>query len=326
MRALITGIAGFAGSHLTEHLLQKGIEVYGFYHPDHSIENLQGIKNKIELIACDVLAAKLVQKAIGAIRPDLVFHLAAFASPAQSFLEPMKTLQNNILGELNILSALAEIKSNAKILVVGSADEYGNIDPEHLPADENTPLAPPSPYAVSKVAQDMLGLQFYLSHKLNIVRVRPFNHIGPRQSPAFVVSAFASQIARLEKQGAGVLKVGNLATYRDFTDVRDMVGAYLLALEKGEFGEVYNLGSGRAVKIKDVLEKLLALSKVKIEVKPDKNRMRPADIKVITCDFTKFKKRTGWEPKIPLSKTLSDTIEYERGKIRSTKSEIRNKH
>lgn len=319
-KALITGIAGFAGSHLTEHLLEKGIKVYGFYHPDHSTENLGDVKSKIELISCDVLEAKLVKKAIGDIAPDLVFHLAAFASPAQSFKEPELTLKNNILGQLNVLSALAHIKSNARILVIGSADEYGNIDPKNLPADEGTPLAPPSPYAVSKVAQDMLGLQFYLHHKLNIVRVRPFNHIGPRQSPAFVVSAFASQIAQLEAQGGGVLKVGNLETYRDFTDVRDIVRAYLLALVKGKFGDVYNLGSGRAVKIKDLLEKLLSLAKVKIQVKTDKSLMRPTDIKAITCDFSKFKKQTDWKPKIPLSITLSDTIDYERSKLRWPKS------
>lgn len=316
MRALITGIAGFAGSHLTEHLLTKGIKVHGFYLRDHSVENLNDVKDKIELVSCDVASFQNVQKELSRISPDLVFHLAAFASPAQSFQNPAETLKNNILGQLNILQALADIGSKAKVLVIGSADEYGNIDPEHLPAKEDTPLAPTSPYAVSKVAQDMLGLQFWLHHKLNIVRVRPFNHIGPRQSPAFVVSSFASQIAALEKQGGGVLKVGDLQTYRDFTDVRDMVRAYLLVLEKGKFGEVYNLGSGRAVKVADVLEILLSLAKAKIRVKQEKSRMRPTDIKIITCDFSKFRKQTGWEPKIPLSQTLFDTIEYERNKLK----------
>ena len=315
MRALITGIAGFAGSHLAQHLLAKGIKVYGFYHPDHSIENIAEIKNKIELVPCDILNAKLVQKETKSIEPDLVFHLAAFASPAQSFDQPEATLKNNILGQLNILQALAKGKSDPRILIIGSADEYGNIDPKHLPADENTPLAPTSPYAVSKVAQDMLGLQFWLHHKMKIVRVRPFNHIGPRQSPAFVVAAFASQIAALEKRGGGVLKVGDLQTYRDFTDVRDMVRAYLLALEKGEFGQVYNLGSGRTVKIADILTKLLSYAKVKIKVKTDKSRMRPLDINTISCNFSKFARLTGWKPQIPLATTLFDTIEYERKKL-----------
>lgn len=314
-KALVTGIAGFAGSHLANHLLEKDIKVFGFFHPDHSTENIEGIKDKIDLVPCDILNFQKVDDAIKSIKPDLVFHLAAFASPAQSFAEPAQTLVNNIMGQLNILQALAAIKSDAGILIIGSADEYGNIDEKYLPADENTPLAPVSPYAVSKVTQDMLGLQFYLHHKMNIVRVRPFNHIGPRQSRAFVVSAFASQIASLEKQGGGVLKVGNLETYRDFTDVRDMVKAYLLALEQGRFGEVYNLGSGKAVKIKDILEKLLSFSRAQITTETDKSRLRPTDIKSVSCDFSKFKKQTGWNPVIPLETTLSDTIEYERAKL-----------
>ena len=273
------------------------------------------LSDKLNLIACDVLDFEKVRQALEKINPDYVFHLAAFASPAQSFKEPKETLVNNIVGQLNITKSLAEIKSSARILVVGSADEYGNIGSKYLPAGEDTPLAPASPYAVSKVAQDMLGLQFFLSGKLNVVRVRPFNHIGPRQSSAFVVPSFASQIAKLEKEGGGVINVGNLEAWRDFTDVRDMVRAYLLVLEKGEFGQVYNLGSGRAVKIGDILEILLSFTKVKIEVKVDKSRLRSADIKKIYCDFSKFKKQTGWQPKIPLQTTLFDTIEYERKKL-----------
>src|SRR3989344_295793 len=314
-KALVTGIAGFAGSHLAEHLLKNNFKVSGFFHPDHSNQNIDHIKDKLNLIACDVLDFEKVRQALEKINPDYVFHLAAFASPAQSFKEPKETLVNNIVGQLNITKSLAEIKSSARILVVGSADEYGNIGSKYLPAGEDTPLAPASPYAVSKVAQDMLGLQFFLSGKLNVVRVRPFNHIGPRQSSAFVVPSFASQIAKLEKEGGGVINVGNLEAWRDFTDVRDMVRAYLLVLEKGEFGQVYNLGSGRAVKIGDILEILLSFTKVKIEVKVDKSRLRSADIKKIYCDFSKFKKQTGWQPKIPLQTTLFDTIEYERKKL-----------
>lgn len=316
-KALVTGIAGFAGSHLTDLLLQNNFKVAGFFHPDHSIRNIENVKSEIDLIACDILNAKKAANEIAQINPEYVFHLAAFASPAQSFLEPATTLENNISGELNILEALVKLKSKARILVVGSADEYGDIDKKYLPADENTPLAPNSPYAVSKVAQDMLGLQYYLHHKLNIVRVRPFNHIGPRQSPAFVVSSFATQIAQLEKRGGGVLKVGNLDTSRDFTDVRDMVRAYLLAQELGEPGEVYNLGSGKAVKIKDILSKLLAHSKANIEVQTDKSKLRKTDIKEVSCDFSKFKKQTGWKSEIPLETTLSDTIEYERSHLLS---------
>src|SRR3990167_9398063 len=313
-KALVTGIAGFAGSHLAEFLLSKKIEVFGFYLPGHSTENVDHIKDKIELISCDLINKKDVEDKISRIKPDYVFHLAAFASPAQSFKNPRQTLENNIVGQLNLLESLVKIKSHAKILIIGSADEYGNVDPKNLPIAEQTPFAPPSPYAVSKVAQDLLGLQFFLHHKLNIVRVRPFNHIGPRQSSSFVVAAFASQIAQLEKKGGGTIRVGNLETWREFTDVRDMVRAYLLTLEKAKVGSVYNIGTGKPIKIAQILKILLSLSYVKIKVVIDKQLYRPVDIVKIYCDSSKFRKECGWRPKINIEKTLSDTIDYERGK------------
>ena len=313
-KALITGIAGFAGSHLSEFLLAQKIEVLGFYLPGHSTANVDHIKDKINLIACDLLNKKDVEDKVPKINPDYVFHLAAFASPAQSFENPRQTLENNIVGQLNLLESCVKTKSQAKILIVGSADEYGNVDPKDLPIVEDTPLAPPSPYAVSKVAQDLLGLQFFLHHNLNIVRVRPFNHIGPRQSPHFVVCAFASQIADLETKGGGEIKVGNLETWREFTDVRDMVRAYFLALEKAKIGSVYNIGTGKPIKIAQILKILLSFSRVKIKVVVDKKLYRPVDIVKIYCDSSKFRKETGWRPKINIRKTLSDTIDYERKK------------
>ncbi|OGD92726.1 hypothetical protein A2697_01005 [Candidatus Curtissbacteria bacterium RIFCSPHIGHO2_01_FULL_41_44] len=315
-KALITGIAGFAGSHLAEYLLSKNFEIFGFYHPGHSTQNVAGIKDNIKLIDCDLLNQSRLRRELRLIRPDYVFHLAAFSSPAASFQNPRQTLENNIFGQLNLLEALAKSKSKAKILVVGSADEYGDIDPKYLPAKEVTPLSPISPYAVSKVAQDMLGLQFFLHHKLQIVRVRPFNHIGPRQSASFVVSAFAAQIAEMESKGGQTIIVGDLSKVREFTDARDMVKAYLLALEKCLPGEVYNIGTGIPVKIADLLEMLLSLARVRITVKVDKSRIPPVDIKMIYCDPSKFQKATSWKPRIPLLKTLSDTIEYERKKLR----------
>lgn len=314
-KALITGIAGFAGSHLAEYLLKKNISVFGFFHPAHSTQNIDHLRKKIKLIACDIQVKFDVEGYIKSIKPDYVFHLAAFSSPAESFKFPLQTLENNVVSQLNILEALVNLKSAAKILVVGSADEYGNIEKKYLPASEETPLSPISPYAVSKIAQDMLGLQFFTSHRLNIVRVRPFNHIGPRQSTAFVVSSFAAQIANIEKVGGGTIKVGNLASFRDFTDVRDMVRAYLAALDRGIYGEVYNIGSGDPLKIADILKLLLSFSKLKIKVSLDKSRIHPVEIDKIYCDFSKFYKQTGWQPEIPLVKTLSDTIEYERHKL-----------
>lgn len=314
MKALITGIAGFAGSHLTEYLLSQKVGVWGFFHPRHSTDNLNPIRSQISGVPCDILDKNKVLTSIKHIKPDFVFHLAAFSSPSASFANPAETLNNNILGQINLLESLVAIKSKARILVIGSADEYGAVDPKFLPLDENTPLAPNSPYAVSKVTQDFLGWQYFLHHGLHIVRVRPFNHIGPRQAHAFVVASFASQIAQLEKEGGGQIKVGNLENYRDFTDVRDMVRAYLLALEKCTPGEVYNIGSGKPIKIADLLAKMISLSKVVISIKKDPSRRHLHDIKKIYCDFKKFKNQTGWRPKIPLSRTLSDTIEYERRK------------
>ncbi|MCR4325011.1 MAG: GDP-mannose 4,6-dehydratase [Candidatus Curtissbacteria bacterium] len=322
-KALITGIAGFAGSHLAELLLSEKFDVYGFYHPQHSTENLRSIKDSINLIDCDILKAKSTQEKVLKINPDFVFHLAAFSSPPKSFENPAETLNNNIVGQINLLEALVKIKSKAKILIIGSSDEYGIVEEKYLPVNEETPLAPLSPYAVSKIAQDMLGLQYFLHNKLNIVRIRPFNHIGPRQSLDFVVPSFASQIAQVEKKGKGVMKVGNLESSKDFTDVRDMVSAYLLALEKGKVGEVYNIGSGKAVKIKEILDILISLSTATIEVKQEKSRVRSTDFKTVYADYSKFKKDTGWQPRTPLLKTLSDTIEYERIKLeaRNSKSE-----
>ncbi len=321
-KALITGIAGFAGSHLAEALLEKNISVFGFYHPRHSIDNLQEIKDKITLVACDLLDEKKVKKEIEHLSPDYVFHLAAFSSPAQSFKNPQETLKNNIVGQINLLEALVSAKSKAKILIIGSADEYGYVDPKQLPVKEDAPLLPTSPYAVSKVAQDLLGLQYFINQKLSIVRVRPFNHIGPRQAPVFVIASFASQIAQCEAKGGGTIKVGNLNASRDFTDARDMVKAYILALDKGELGDVYNLGSGHAVKISEVLKLMLKMAKVKIQIKVDKTRLHSHDIKVIYCDFSKFKSKTGWTPNIPLKTTLSDTIDYERQKLKWPKSAL----
>ncbi len=315
-KALVTGAAGFVGSHLSEHLVANGIEVYGLIHPEHSAQNVKSIEEKIKIIKCDIQEKKELENILGSQGFEYIFHLAAFSSPPQSFLNPKETLENNIIGELNLLEILAKIESSAKILVVGSADEYGAPPKKYIPIDEETPLAPNSPYAVSKIAQDMLALQYHLRHKLNTIRVRPFNHIGPGQSKMFVVPAFASQIAKLEKTGGGEILVGNLNSWRDFTDVRDMVRAYLLALEKGNPGDVYNIGSGKAYKIADILKELISFSKVEIKVRQDPKLIRDTDVEKISCDFSKFKKQTGWYPKIPITKTLFDTIEYERNMVK----------
>jgi GDP-4-dehydro-6-deoxy-D-mannose reductase len=252
--------------------------------------------------------------------PDVIFHLAALARVGDSWQNPWPVLHNNIRAQLNLLHALVQLEAAPRVMIVGSNEEYGLVKPEELPLDEQHPLEPSSPYGVSKVTQDLLGLQYYLSYELPIIRVRPFNHIGPRQAPGFVAPDFARQIAAAEiGQRPPVMQVGNLEAQRDFTDVRDMVRAYYLAVTQGEPGQVYNLGSGRAHAIQELLDILLSNSKVEINVEPDPSRMRPSDVPVVRCDATKFHALTGWTPQISFETSLRDVLDYWRAQMREEK-------
>lgn len=317
MKVLITGISGFAGSFLAEYLLKKKLEIFGTYIERSSPLNLKTIEDELNLLKLDLLDSSSVLSTIGKVKPDYIFHLAALTSPKDSFESPYPTIENNIKAQLNILESLHKLDmKKTKILIVSSAEIYGLVNKEDLPINEHTEFRPTNPYAVSKLAQDFLGLQYFLSYGLEIVRVRPFNHIGPRQSDNFVVGRFAKKIAEIEKGNIEpTLKVGNLEAKRDFTDVRDMVRAYFLAIEKGKSGEVYNLGSGTSYKISEVLEKLINMSKKKISIEEDSSLLRPSDNPELVCDFTKFKNLTGWSPEISIEQTLQDTLEYWRNII-----------
>jgi GDP-4-dehydro-6-deoxy-D-mannose reductase len=257
-----------------------------------------------------------VRALVDEVQPDYIFHLAAQSFVPASFSDPWDTLENNIRAELNLLEAVRRSERDARMLVVGSNEEYGAPRPEELPQTEDSPLRPNNPYAVSKIAQDFLGLQYYLAYGVPVVRVRPFNHTGPGQAPRFVVPAFASQIARVE---AGlqepVMQVGNLDAARDFTDVRDIVRAYHLAVTQGESGEVYNLASGQPQSVQGLLETLLSYSKTDIRVGRDPARYRPVDVPVVYGSSEKFYHRTGWEPQVPFEQTLRDTLEYWREQV-----------
>ncbi len=269
------------------------------------------LRPEIEFHPVDLLDRDRVDAVVARVRPRWVFHLAALSSPAASFEDPARTIVNNVAGEANLLNALVRLDPKPRVLVVGSSDEYGRVTGRSRRLDEDMPLRPLSPYAVSKVAQDYLGLQYYLSHALPCVRVRPFNHAGPRQSPLFAVASFAQQIARIELgRQAPALRVGNLRAKRDFTDVRDMVGAYLLALTKGKPGEVYNLGSGKAVELGAIVKTMVRMSKRKIALEVDPARSRVAEADVYLCDPRRFQRLTGWRPKISLERTLRDTLNY----------------
>ena len=317
MKVLITGVTGFAGSHLAEYLLGLGgVEVHGIQRWRSKTENIDHIASRLRLHDCDLRDASSVRQLLERVKPDRIFHLAAQSFVPMSWHAPAETLTTNILGQLNIFEVCRQIGINPWIQIAGSSEEYGMVTAEELPIRESNPLRPLSPYGVSKVGQDLLAYQYYMSFKLNAVRTRGFNHTGPRRGHVFVESNFAEQIARIEKgQQEPVIHVGNLKAMRDYTDVRDMVRGYWLSLDKGEAGEVYNICSGKTHSIEDVLKQLLSMSTVKVRIEPDPARMRPSDVMLLHGDCTKFMKRTGWKPTIPLETTLKDLLEYWREKV-----------
>jgi GDP-4-dehydro-6-deoxy-D-mannose reductase len=314
LRFLITGVGGFAGSHLADWLLAApGAETPEVWGCDLTSERRPFHPPELRLVATDLRDPEAARGLIERVRPDRIFHLAGQAYVGDSWADPWQTLETNLRAQVNLLEAVVASGMRPRVLVVGSADEYGPVTPEQLPLTETHELRPDSPYSVSKVGQDLLGLQYYLSYELPVVRVRPFNHIGPRQNRRFVAASFAAQIAGIEaKHLAPVLRVGNLAARRDFTDVRDVVRAYALVLEQGELGEVYNIGSGRSRSIAEVLQGLLALSTTEITVEHDESRLRVADVPDLVCDAARLKARTGWHPRIAFEQSLADVLNYER--------------
>jgi len=307
---LITGISGFVGSHLAEYCLSKEAEVHGTIRWRSDVNNLKEI-NHLQLHECDLTDAYSIRDIIKEVKPDLIFHLAAQSYVKASWTNPAQTLTNNIIGELNLLEAVRNTDYSPRIMIAGSSEEYGHTETS---LNEDSPLKPLSPYGVSKVTQDLLAQQYERSYGLDIVVTRAFNHTGPRRGDVFVCSSFAKQIAEIEKGKLPVIYVGNLDAERDFTDVRDVVRAYWLALEKGEKGEVYNICSEKTYPIKNILKKMLLMSKVKIEVRKDPKRMRPSDLKVLVGDCSKFKEKTGWKPSIKIEQTLEDLLNYWREK------------
>jgi len=315
-KAFVTGITGFAGSHLAELLLKKGFEVYGLCRWRSRIENIEQIKTKVNLIEGDLLDAHSLQEAVIEVRPDFIFHLAAQSFVPASWTSPAVTLETNIVGSCNLFEAVRAAQITPVIQIASSSEVYGLVKPDEVPIKEENPLRPLSPYGVSKLAMDFLGYQYFKSYKMKIVRTRGFNHTGERRGEPFVCSSFAKQIAEIEKgKKEKVIKVGNLSAKRDFTDVRDMVNGYLLAALRGKSGEVYNICSEKAWQIKDMLEMLISFSKVKVKIEKDPERLRPSDIPVLLGDCSKFKKQTGWEPKIPFEKTLKDLLNYWRERV-----------
>jgi GDP-4-dehydro-6-deoxy-D-mannose reductase len=313
MNILITGITGMAGSHMADYLVQQdGCEIHGTFRWRSNRKHISHIEKRIHLHECELKDSHAVIRLLKDIRPQKIYHFASQSNVATSWNSPRDTLVNNITAELNLFEALKFLDAaDVRVLVSGSSEEYGLVTPDELPVKETNPLRPLSPYAVSKVTQDTLAYQYFKSYGLQIVRTRSFNHTGPRQADVFVTSNFARQIVKIEKgKQEPIIYVGNLEAQRDFTDIRDVVKAYGLALEAGEAGEVYNIGRDRAYSIRQVLELLLGMSPIAIEVKEDPERMRPSDVPVMLCDSSKFRSKSGWQPEIPFEKTLADLLDY----------------
>lgn len=314
MRVLITGVAGFVGRHLAAQLLDADRdEVWGLARRQSALDELDP---RIRPLLADLQDRPAVDAAIAAARPDAIYHLAGQASVAKSLADPLTTIVNNTVGQVNLLEACAAHAPNARILVVGSNEEYGLTRPDELPIQETKEFRPISPYAVSKVTQDVLAHQYFATRGLQTIRVRPFTHTGPGQASLFVTPAFARQLAEME---AGLrphtMRVGFLDGQRDFTDVRDVARGYRLLIRHGVPGEAYNLGSGVPRSVRSILDGLLALTTVRPVVETDPSMIRPLEMPVMYSDCTKIHAATGWQPEIPFERTLRDVLDDWRARV-----------
>lgn len=321
MRALVTGVAGFAGSHLAELLLSHGVEVYGLIMPGGSRDNLQGIRGDAErarilhLIETDLAQEERLADIVREVRPDRVYHLAALSSVRQSLESPGATLRVNVLGTRNLLEAVRRAGMAPRLLLVSSAEAYGESASLPRPLHEGDPLLPVSPYGASKAAAEAIACRYGSQFGLQVIRVRPFPHTGPRHSRQFALPDWACQLAEAAAgRRPARLQVGNLDIRRDLSDVRDTVAAYILALEQGEPGAVYNVCSERVYSLRQVLDILIALSGVEAEVVIEPERLRSQDLQVLAGTAQALHARTGWEATTPLRRTLEDLLSYWRAK------------
>jgi GDP-4-dehydro-6-deoxy-D-mannose reductase len=310
MRLLVTGAGGFVGGHLIGYLRseQPGVEVFGVVLPHGSVT--WGTGAGMSVLEADLDDPVAAAGVVETVRPDRIVHLAGQSSVQQSWLDPGGTLRTNVMGIVHVLDAAREQGLRPDVLVVGSAEEYGKVSQEEIPIRETAPLRPASPYAVSKVAQAALALLYGRAGGMRIVLTRTFHHTGPGRGEAFAESSFARQIAEIEAGlRAAVLRVGNLEAVRDYADVRDVVRAYWLLLERGEPGDVYNVCTGRGRRIRELLDALLVRTEARVEVLVDPERLRPSDVPAQVGDPSRLRAATGWEPSIPLEQTLLDLLE-----------------
>ena len=322
-RILITGITGFVGSHLADLALEKNCEVFGLKRWNLSrMRNVKHLIDKINWIDCDITDPVSVKKAIEKANPDKIFHVAAESFVSPSWDHPTHYMDVNYKGTVNILEAIRELKINPRILIPGSGEEYGEIPENELPITEKTTLIPVNPYAVTKIAQDLISHVYHITYGLNVIRVRAFNHEGPRRDNVFGIPWFAYQIAKIEKGlQEPIIKTGHIEDKRNFTHIRDMVEAYWVAIEKCIPGELYLIGSDEPEKIytyRQVVEILIKLSSVNdIKIERDEKYVRPTSVPRLIGDTSKFRELTGWSAKIPIEKILQDTLDYWRDYVKN---------
>jgi len=317
VRILITGVSGFVGPHLASLLAgEPELELFGMRWSSSDEAAAVELPSQLQILDGDITDDTSIRAALDAARPDVVFHLAGVSSGAIAWRHPTRTFEVNALGTLRLLEEIRRREPATTCVVASSAEVYGGADDERSPLTEDSPLRPLSPYAASKAAQDLVCAQYAAAHAMPVIRLRLFNHTGPRQPPDYVASSFACQIALIERgQQPPVIEVGNLEARRDFVDVREVVRAYWLAARHGAPGAAYNICSGRVVSVRDVLDRLLALAHCPVSVRPDPDRMRPADIPLLVGDPGRFHDATGWRATTPIEETLRDLLEWWRSQV-----------
>lgn len=320
MKVLITGITGMVGSHLAEYISKNhpSVEIHGLVRWRSPLDNIRHLQSSINLHQAELRDLNSLVLLLRTVQPDRIFHLAAQSYVTSSFKAPTDTIHTNVIGTVNLLDAVRVSAIDPMIHICSSSEVYGQVTNDEIPIRETNPFRPASPYAVSKVGEDMIALQYFLSYKIKTVRTRMFTHTGPRRGDVFAESAFAKQIAEIE---AGVrsnpMKVGNLDSVRTFADVRDAVRAYWLLLEKCPPGEVYNIGGNRTMTVGEMLGILKGLARCKIAHEVDLALLRPSDVTLQIPDISKFQVAAGWQPEIPLEVTLQDLLEYHRNRIKN---------